>query len=151
MSLTHWPGLEHRVELAGGLVLAPYSGLEADVDVVVVVGQRERVVGARGRSSGEMIWCGFIVPWSVSSRRIVMSVIEPGPWWPRIGMPLIAAMSTALPEECSETLPERRQVAVAAVQRADRRLQAAGGEELERRQHAAVDRGRPRCRARPQS
>ena len=53
-----------------------------------------------------MIWCGFIVPCSVSSRRIVMSVIEPAPWWPRIGMPLIAAMSTALPEECSETLPE---------------------------------------------
>ena len=53
-----------------------------------------------------MIWCGFIVPCSVSSRRIVMSVIEPGPWWPTIGMPLIAAMSTALPVECSETLPE---------------------------------------------
>ena len=53
-----------------------------------------------------MIWCGFIEPCSVSRRRIVMSVIEPGPWWPRIGMPLIAAMSTASPEECSETLPD---------------------------------------------
>jgi hypothetical protein len=27
-------------------------------------------------------------------------------WWPMIGMPLIAAMSTALPEEWWETLPE---------------------------------------------
>ena len=34
-----------------------------------------------------------------------MSVIEPSPWWPRIGMPLTFAMSTASPVECSETLP----------------------------------------------
>ena len=34
-----------------------------------------------------------------------MSVIEPSPWWPRIGIPLIIAMSTALPDECAETLP----------------------------------------------
>ena len=53
-----------------------------------------------------MIWCGFIVPWRVSRRWIVRSVIEPLPWWPTIGMPLIAAMSTALPVECSETLPD---------------------------------------------
>src|SRR6185436_14006501 len=33
----------------------------------------------------------------------------------------------------------RRQVAVAAVQRADRRLQAAVGEELERGEHPAID------------
>ena len=53
-----------------------------------------------------MIWCGGIVPWSSISRRTVCSVIPPGSWWPRIGMPLIFAMSTALPELCSETLPE---------------------------------------------
>ena len=35
-----------------------------------------------------------------------MSVIDPGPWWPRIGMPLIAAMSTASPMLCSDTLPD---------------------------------------------
>ena len=35
-----------------------------------------------------------------------MSVIEPEPWWPAIGMPFTAAMSTALPLECSETLPD---------------------------------------------
>ena len=52
-----------------------------------------------------MIWCGLIVPCSVSRRRIVMSAIEPSPWWPRIGIPLIFAMSTALPDECAETLP----------------------------------------------
>ena len=35
-----------------------------------------------------------------------MSVMLPAPWWPMIGMPLIFAMSTALPEACSETLPD---------------------------------------------
>ena len=34
-----------------------------------------------------------------------MSVIEPAPWLPRIGMPLIFAMSIALPDECADTLP----------------------------------------------
>ena len=52
-----------------------------------------------------MICAGFIVPCRVSSLRTVMSVIEPAPWLPRIGMPLILAMSIALPEECAETLP----------------------------------------------
>ena len=66
----------------------------------------ESVLSAPSKVIREMIWWGFIVPCSVSSRRMVMSVIEPGPWWPRIGIPLIAAMSTALPDECSETLPE---------------------------------------------
>ena len=66
----------------------------------------DSVLSAPSKVIREMIWCGFIVPCSVSRRRIVMSVIEPGPWWPRIGMPLIVAMSTALPDECSETLPE---------------------------------------------
>ena len=53
-----------------------------------------------------MIWCGFIVPWRVSRRWIVRSVIDPLPWVAGvIVMPLIAAMSTALPVECSDTLP----------------------------------------------
>ena len=64
------------------------------------------VLSAPSKVMRLMIWWGFIVPCSVSRRRIVMSVIEPAPWWPRIGMPLIAAMSTALPVECSETLPD---------------------------------------------
>ena len=59
-----------------------------------------------GNVISEMIWCGFIVPCRVRSRWIVISVMEPAPWWPRIGMPLIAAMSTAVPVECSLTLPE---------------------------------------------
>ena len=54
-------------------------------------------------------------------------------------MPLIAAMSTALPDECSETLPDAVRYAVTAAQRADRRLQAAEAQELERGEHAAVD------------
>ncbi len=36
---------------------------------------------------------------------MVISVIEPSPWWPVTGMPLTFAMSTAAPAECAETLP----------------------------------------------
>ena len=57
-------------------------------------------------SISEMIWVGCIGPWSVSSLRIVSSVIEPRPWWPRIGVSLILAMSTALPGAWWETLPD---------------------------------------------
>ena len=64
------------------------------------------VLSAPSKVISEMIWSGFIVPWSVSRRWIVRSVIEPLPWWPMIGMPLTIAMSTALPDECWETLPE---------------------------------------------
>ena len=53
-----------------------------------------------------MIWSGAIVPCRRISRRTVCSVMPPGSWWPRIGMPLIFAMSTALPEEWWDTLPE---------------------------------------------
>ena len=54
----------------------------------------------------EMIWVGFIVPCSFSRRWIVWSVIEPLPWWPLIETPLMAAMSTAVPVEWCETLPD---------------------------------------------
>ena len=55
----------------------------------------------------EMIWCGFIVPWRVSRRWIVRSVIEPLPWVPGLmTMPLMAPMSTADPVLCSDTLPD---------------------------------------------
>ena len=53
-----------------------------------------------------MIWCGFIVPWSVSRSLTSASVSVPGPWLPSTGMPLISAMSTASPVECSLTLPD---------------------------------------------
>jgi hypothetical protein len=47
------------------------------------------------------------VPCSVSRRWIVISVIEPLPCVDgEIVMPLIAAMSTALPDEWCDTLPE---------------------------------------------
>ena len=54
-------------------------------------------------------------------------------------MPLTLAMSTALPEECSETLPERGEVAVTALQAGDGGLEAGLGQVLERGQHAPVD------------
>ena len=64
------------------------------------------VLSVPSKVISEMIWCGFIVPWSVSRRWIVRSVIEPLPWVAGVmTMPLIAAMSTAVPVECSETLP----------------------------------------------
>ena len=54
-------------------------------------------------------------------------------------MPLILAMSTALPELCSETLPELGVEAVAALERGDRGLEAGLGQVLERGEHAPVD------------
>jgi hypothetical protein len=72
-----------------------------------------------------------------------MSVIEPLPWLPMIGVPLIFAMSTALPELWCETLPDAGVDAVAALQRRDRRPHAARREELERGEDAAVDPDRP--------
>ena len=71
-----------------------------------------------------------------------MSVIEPLPWWPVMGIPLIAPMSTALPDGVLGDVARGGHVAVAALERGDRRLEAAGGEELERGQHAPVDRAR---------
>ena len=53
----------------------------------------------------EITWSGVIVPWSSRTSRTSDSVIEPGPWLPSTGMPLIWAMSTALPEEWCEMLP----------------------------------------------
>ena len=72
-----------------------------------------------------------------------MSVIEPGPWCPLMGMPLMAAMSTALPLECSEMLPE---VVIRLCPHSSARhrgLQARGGEELQGGEDAAVDRPGP--------
>jgi hypothetical protein len=66
----------------------------------------EYVLSAPSNSIREMICAGSIVPWRVSRRWIAISVIEPLPWWPMIGMPLIAAMSTALPLEWCDTLPD---------------------------------------------
>ena len=55
-------------------------------------------------------------------------------------MPLILAMSTALPEEWWETLPRLAcRSRGRSLQARDRRLEAGGGEELERGEHAAVD------------
>ena len=65
------------------------------------------VLSAPSKVISEMIWLGFIVPWSFSRRWIVMSVIEPGPWVAGvITIPLMAAMSTAVPVEWWETLPD---------------------------------------------
>jgi hypothetical protein len=46
-----------------------------------------------------MIWLGAIEPWSCIRSRTSASVIDPGPWFPSTGRPLIWAMSTAFPEE----------------------------------------------------
>jgi hypothetical protein len=42
-------GLEHRVELAGVVGAGLVGRLVADVDVVGVIGQRERVAGNKGQ------------------------------------------------------------------------------------------------------
>ena len=50
-----------------------------------------------------MISSGLKVPWRVSRRRIVTSVIEPLPWWPLIATPLIFERSTEEPLEPAES------------------------------------------------
>ncbi len=68
---------------------------QEEVDVDVVPRGRERL---RGGASGYFIRltirCGANRPRSVSSVRIAASVTVPGPWWPAIGTPLMAVMST---------------------------------------------------------
>ena len=65
------------------------------------------VLSAPANVIREMIWSGFIVPCRVSRRWMVTSVIEPLPCVAGvIVMPLTAAMSTALPVEWCETLPD---------------------------------------------
>jgi hypothetical protein len=68
-----------------------------------------------------------------------MSVIEPLPWLPMIGVPLIFAMSTGVARAVVRDVARRRVDAVAALQRRDRRPHAARREELERGRTAAVD------------
>ena len=70
---------------------------------------------------------------------MVMSVIEPEPWWPMIGIPLTAAMSTALPLECSDTLPDAVRNPWPHLSEVTVGLKPLTREELERREDAAVD------------
>ena len=87
----------------------------------------------------EMIWCGFIVPCRVSRRWIV----ELGDR----ARALVADDRDAVDRRDVDGVAGRvlgdvargGQVAVAALERGDRRLEARRGEELERREHAAVD------------
>ena len=74
----------------------------ADVQVVVVVGHRER----RAAEVISEISCdGSALPFSRMSSLIACSVSEPGPWWPTTGWPSKLAMSTAAPNEWALTLP----------------------------------------------
>ena len=112
----------------------------ADVDVIGVICHGERVVGTGELHQGDDLVRRSSRRRSVSRRRTAVSVIEPGPWWPAIGMPLRAEMSTALPVECSGDVAECGHDGVAALQRGDRRVEARRREELERRQHPPIDR-----------
>ena len=60
-------------------MLAPYSGWKPTWMWSAWSGS-ESVLSAPSNVISEMIWCGFIVPCSVSSRWITSSVIEPAPW-----------------------------------------------------------------------
>ncbi len=105
MSLDHWPGCRTALSWPETFGFAPNSGRKPRGMWSLWSGS-DSVLSVPAKVMSEMIWCGFIVPCRVSRRWIVMSVIEPGPWWPMMGMPLMAAMSTAVPVECSLTLPD---------------------------------------------
>src|SRR5947209_1147519 len=53
----------------------------------------------------EAISVGLYTPWRVSSLRIVMSVIDPGPWWPLTEMLLIFEMSMLEPVLPAGSIP----------------------------------------------
>ena len=111
----------------------------ADVDVVVVVGQREarfRRAGPRARSPG----AGCIVPCRL--QHVVDQLVG------QRARALVAGDRDAVDRRrcrprrrsmCSETLPEVVMQAVAALERGDRQLEALRDQVLEQRQHAAVD------------
>ncbi len=91
-----WAAVGARA-LCGGLGRArAWRRQEVDLDVVAVVGTRERA-GAPGYCIRLTIWWGTNSPRSVSSVRIVVSVIDPEPWWPATGTPLICEIVTASP------------------------------------------------------
>ena len=70
---------------------------------------------------------------------MVMSVIEPAPWWPWIGMLLILEMSMLEPVAPAASTPVVAVQAVAAVEPADRRVKPGGRQELDRAEDPAVD------------
>ena len=134
---SHWSGFRICGELPVGIRAGAGQRRVADVDVVVVVGhregraahvhQRDHLVGHHRR------------PGAASTSRTSASVSEPGPWLPRIGWPLISAMSTAPPVECWLTLPEVVRTEWPHLSEVIVRPEAALGQVLEHRQDAAVD------------
>ena len=139
ISLSHWLGLEDRGVGRVGAARAARCA-EADVDVVVVVGERERVVSALVGPQADDLARASSTPLSCSRRRIVMSAIPPSCWLPRIGMPLIAATSTARPYQWSETRPPpATNLECPHFSARDGRAQTRAGQVLEDDQDALVD------------
>src|SRR4051812_2073583 len=130
--------LQRRVQLAAELGVRPEERMEADVDVVVVVGQRERVVGAGERHQrDDLVRLHRALEREQAADRDVGDRARALVADDRD--PVDRGDVDGVARRVLADVARRREVAVAAVQRADGRLQTAGGEELERREDAAVD------------
>ena len=131
--------LEHRGDPAGGLGVRAVDRAEADVDVVVVVAHRERVVRALERHQRDdlvrlhrALQRQQALDREVGDRALALGRGRDDDAVDRGDVDRAAGRVLG-------HVARRRVGAVAAAQRRDRRLQPGGGEELERREHAAVD------------
>ena len=132
-------GLEHRVDPLGGLGVGAVERLPAHVDVVVVVAHRERVVGAlEGHQGDDLVGLhGALQGEQALDREVGDRALA-----------LVADDRDAVDHRDVDgvaggvlgDVARGGEEAVAALHRGDRRLEARGGQELERGEHAAVDR-----------
>ena len=139
ISLIHCLGLRIASICLAALAFVAVQRAEADVDVVVVVGHRERVVGAlEGHQRDDLVRLHRALEGQQALDRQVGDRARA----------LVAEDRDAVDGGDVDggagrvlgDVARGGQVAVAALERADGRLQAGGGEELERGEHAAVDR-----------
>src|SRR4051812_17595339 len=131
--------LQDRVDLLRGLFVVAVERAPADVDVVGVVGHRERVVGAlEGHQRDDLVRLHRALEGQEALDRDVGDRARA-----LVAVDVDAVDRREVDRGAGGVLghvARRGQVAVTALHRGDGRLQAGGGEELERRKHAAVDR-----------
>ncbi len=138
ISRFHWPGLQHGAERAAGADVLAVARSETDVDVVIVVAHRERVVRARVlHERDDLVRLHRALQLEDLAHRDVRDR----------ALALVADDRRAVHRgdvhgaagRVLGDVAARGVDPVAALQARHRRLQAACGEVLEQRQHAPVD------------
>ena len=131
------PGARGPAAVAGWA--AGWDGGEDELDVVPVDAAGLRVGRLRVAHQAEDFVRARTAAGSVSSVRIVRSVIEPGPWWWAILTPLMAEMSDRAAVVGGRQRAAGGVLGLPAAQRADRRLEPAACQERDHGQRALVD------------